>query len=286
MPLFENNFVRIVGGVVLWDGISRPETSDDGKLKWNVKIAVPPNCPDLALLDQLTRQELASCPFKGTMPNGGKWPMNRIEPNDYDGNFVGYFAINCSTFRQPVVLNEQNQPMDVMQYGQMLYPGQRVDVLVHAKYYDNKSKGIAARLDGLQIIASANAPRANIGGAGVNAQAAFGAMPAQQLPQSNNGGYQQPQNQGGYQQQPQNQGFQGNTQTHADANNYGSNQYQGGNNQGNFNQQPQQNYVQQPQNQGGGYQPQNTGGYQQQPQNQGGGGSQYPNQNSNFMPNY
>jgi hypothetical protein len=286
MPLFENNFVRIVGGVVLWDGISRPETSDDGKLKWNVKIAVPPNCPDLALLDQLTRQELASCPFKGTMPNGGKWPMNRIEPNDYDGNFVGWFAINCSTFRQPVVLNEQNQPMDVMQYGQMLYPGQRVDVLVHAKYYDNKSKGIAARLDGLQIIASANAPRANIGGAGVNAQAAFGAMPAQQLqPQGNNGGYQQPQNQGGgYQQQPQNQGFQGNTQTHADANNYGSNQYQGGNNQGNFNQQPQQNYVQQ--NQGGGYQPQNTGGYQQQPQNQGGGGSQYPNQNSNFMPNY
>jgi hypothetical protein len=109
-------------------------------------------------------------------------PVGTATAQEFGGMFTGWAVVNAKTQRPPNVFDEHGAPMDPVHYGPLLYPGQRVDVVVSLYAYNNKSKGIAASLDGFAIIASAAAPRLEIGGAGVDVSAAFsaGAPPVQQ----------------------------------------------------------------------------------------------------------
>ena len=202
MPLYQDpnspiTCVMIKGAFIVWDGVTRPEANDGGNMRWNLKIVVPPNHPDIEILNQLANAELQASEFKGILPNGGIMPVGTAGPNEFSGLYPGWSVVNCSTFKTPQVYDEAGQPLDAMVYGAQLYTGQQVDVLVHCKSYNNKSRGIAARMDGFSIIVSANAARTEIGGGGVNSAGAFGGgaqqQPAQQQPAQQQPAQQQPQ---------------------------------------------------------------------------------------------
>lgn len=196
MPLHEERSVRIDGCVVVWDGIKSPEQTDQGGFKYTLKVVVNPNSPDLAILDQLGRQCLQESPFKGNLPAGGHWIMKQAEAHEFNGMFPGWWVVNGITYQQPQVFDEQGNILQAMQYGPALFPGQVVNILVSAKDYNQKSKGIKAQLEGFQIVASANAQQIHVGGSSVNAAGAFGggAQPAQNA-NAVGSGFQSPQQQ-------------------------------------------------------------------------------------------
>ena len=252
MAQFDENHVRLDGGIVVWDGVTQPETQQQGanagKPKWTLKVVFPPQCPDLPLYDQLAQKRLRESKFKGNLPAGGRMPIGQVQQGEFNDLFPGWLVISFkTTLRAPDVYDENGQLLDPMQYGNMIYNGQKVNVLAHCYDYDNAgNKGISAGLDGIQIIASANAQRLNIGGGGVDTASAFGGQGNQ------GGGYN-----GG-------QGNQGNGYNGGQGNQGGG--YNGG--QG---------------NQGGGYnggQGNQGGGYNGGQGNQGG-----PQQDHNFLPN-
>ena len=222
MPLHEESSVRIDGCTVVWDGVKSPETVNptDGSAafnKYTLKVVVPGNSPDLAILDNLGKVSLQESVFKGVFPAGGHWLLKPVAPGEFGDLFPGWYVVNGITFNPPQVFDEQGNVLHPTQYGPALYAGQRVNMLVSAKAYNEKSKGVKAQLEGFQIVASAQAqPIAIGGGSNVNAGSAFGggqAAPQQpQQPQHQPGGHQQPQQPqhqpGGYQ-QPQQPGVQG-----------------------------------------------------------------------------
>lgn len=176
MPQFDEKHVKAEGCVILWDSVSRPESNEAGQ-KHSLKVAIAPHNPDCALLQQLAQNALQQSEFRGTLPNGGTMPMTLLGPNDFGGQFNGWYVFNCGTYRGVPDIYIDNARADLMQAGGLLYGGQVVDVLVHAYVNNKKVKGVAFGLDGFNIQAHANAERQNFGGAGVDTSAAFGGTP-------------------------------------------------------------------------------------------------------------
>ena len=197
MPQLDATHVQVNDCIVVWDAITRPEVNDGGNTRWGLKVVIHPNNPDLALIQQLANSELQNSEFKGVLPNGGIMPIGTAAATEFNGLFTGYAVVSASTFKMPNVHEEGGAIMQPMQYGNLLYSGQSVNIIVNASAYNNKSKGVALRLDGFQINASRNAERLAFGGGGYDTSQAFGAGGGQQ---QNNGGFQQPANNNGQQQ--------------------------------------------------------------------------------------
>lgn len=168
------NHVITGNAVILWDGITKPENNDSGQLVHNLKVALLSNDPTVAELNELAIAALrADSKFKGNLPPGGVWPLQGVDPNQYEGKLPAHVAFNAKTYRgAPQVFDANGQELSPMVYSNMLYPGAIVRALVHCYSFDNKSKGVAMGLDGIQIV-DAQAPRLPVGG--VDAGAAFGA---------------------------------------------------------------------------------------------------------------
>jgi len=197
MPQYDEKHVKICGGIIVWDGITQPEQTkfDDGSTgtKYELSIAVEPTNPDLPLVEQLATKALADSKWRGQLPAGAHWPIKQATPSMQGAGLGHMLVIKGVTYYAPDVYDENGARLDPMQYGPALYTGQRVDILISCKDYDNKSKGIKAQLAGFQIIASAQAPQLQIGGDGV-AAGAFGVAGATpQAPQYGAPQGQQPQ---------------------------------------------------------------------------------------------
>ncbi len=218
MPQFDEKHVKICGGVIVWDGVTQPEVVQQGAKagsnKWTLKVVFEPHNPDLALFDQLANRALMESKWRGQLPAGGRMPIGQVQPGEFNDMFPGWLVISFkTTLKAPDVYDENGKPVDPMRFQQVIYPGQRVDVLAHCYEYDAAgNKGISAGLDAFAVLLSAQAPRLQIGG-GINTASAFGGAGGGQQAQ-NQGGYQQPQqggyqqpNQGGYQQPPAQQGY-------------------------------------------------------------------------------
>ncbi|UNA02189.1 ssDNA-binding protein [Alteromonas phage vB_AmaS-R9Y3] len=269
MAQFDENHVRLDGGIVVWDGVTQPETQQQGanagKPKWTLKVVFPPQCSDLPLYDQLAQKRLRESKFKGNLPAGGRMPIGQVQPGEFNDLFPGWLVISFkTTLRAPDVYDENGQLLDPMQYGNMIYNGQKVNVLAHCYDYDNAgNKGISAGLDGIQIIASANAQRLNIGGGGVDTASAFGGQGNQGGGYNGNQGNQGNQG-GGYNGGQGNQGGGYNGNQGNQGGGYNGNQgNQGGGYNGNQG------------NQGGGYNGGQGGGYNGNQGNQGNQGNGY-----------
>lgn len=178
---FDRDHVMINGATVVWDGITRPDQAPDGSPKYSLKVVVPPQCTDLPDFSTLANQKLQESEFKGTLPAGGRMPIGTAGANEFNGMFTGWTVLNCNSRRVPDVYDENGKLLQPMQYGPLLYGGQRVNVLVHCYAYNNMgNKGVACGLDGFAIVASAQAPRQDFGGSSVDTAAAFGGgAPAQ-----------------------------------------------------------------------------------------------------------
>lgn len=187
MPRFDDKHVMITGCTVVWDGVTRPDTDPQtGKVKYTLKVVVPTQSPDLAEFNTLALETLQASKFRGQLPAGGLMPIGQTKPGEFNNLFPGHAVISGKTFYAPDVYDEAGTKLDPMQYAPSLYPGQRVDVLLHCYDYDKAgNRGVAAGLDGLRIVASAAAPKLDIGTGGVDTAAAFGApaaVPGQPVP--------------------------------------------------------------------------------------------------------
>lgn len=175
----ENNVIS-GNAIVLWDGITNPEkkTKDDGTVQivHSLKVAMLPSDPTFNEIDAIAKAALLAHPkLNGVIPPGGyNWHMAN-DPTKFDGKLTGYIEFNCKTFKgfPPDVFDANNQLLDPMQYGRMLYPGAIVQVLVHSYAYFDKSKGVTLGLDGIRIM-DATTTRLNVGAGGIDAAAAFG----------------------------------------------------------------------------------------------------------------
>lgn len=177
MSKFDENHV-LVTGILLWDGITQPEYSQvNSKWKHTVKLAIPAGSPELNELDEIARKQLNEGTFRGNFPSGGRWPISQIGPAEFNGEFPGWGVINAITYNgQPQVFDVNGQQLDAMVFGQQLYPGAQIRLLVHCYDYNTAQKGLAFGLDGVQIM-DATRPKLAISG-GVDAAAAFGGQAA------------------------------------------------------------------------------------------------------------
>jgi hypothetical protein len=192
MPILQESPKNMVvcRGIVVWDGITRPEALEarEGKapgMKWNLKVVLEPNNPDLPVLDQLAQRELFEGEFKGVLPRGGNMPIGTVGPGEFKDLFPGCAVINVSTFRQPQVIGENGNALQPHEYGPLFYNGQRVDVILHCSTYNNVSKGVATRLDAVRVLTSENAPRIDIGGGGTFDTSSVWGGQQQAAPQQN-----------------------------------------------------------------------------------------------------
>jgi len=179
MARFGENAVITGAAAIIWDGITRPETTKNGvalpKPIYSIKVAFNPAAPEKLELDGLVQAALIASEFKGVMPFNGDHPVKQCDPTLAAGALTGLVSINAKTRNgAPKVFDLNGQQMEPMAYGSMLYPGALVKLLVTAYAFNKEgNKGVALSLDGIQIV-DATAPRLPIGGAGPDAAAAFG----------------------------------------------------------------------------------------------------------------
>ena len=202
MPQLDEKHILIEDCIVVWDGVTRPEQGENG-IKYSLKVVANPQHPDVVLFDQLGQKTLAESEFKGILPQGGRMNIGTAGPQEFNGQYTGGAVISGNTKRLPEVWDENGCLMDPMQYGNLLYGGQKVDIIVHCYAYNAKgNKGVAAGLDAIKIKVSANAPRQNFGGSGFDSSSVFGGGQQQQAGGFNQaqGGFNQPQQAGGFNQ--------------------------------------------------------------------------------------
>jgi hypothetical protein len=185
MARHDENHIITGNAIVVWDGITKPETTKNGqplqKPKYSLKLALMPNDPCVAEIDAIAKAALQNSKFKGVMPHGGSWPLSPCNPQIADGVLNGMIAINPKTENGDItqkVYDASGQLLNPMTYSRMLYPGAVIQVMVHAFAFDNVQKGVALGLDGIRIV-DATAPALNIGASMGAAEvgAAFGAVP-------------------------------------------------------------------------------------------------------------
>lgn len=176
MAKIDEKRVLAKGAVIVWEGITRPDTTPQGDIKHNLKVALRPGSPEIAELQALATAALvANSEMQGTLPPGGNWPLIVLEAGEKtDPTTVGFTAFNAKTgLGAPQVFDVNGQLLNAMQYGSMLYAGAIVDILVSAYSFTNKSKGVAFSLDGVRIV-DATTPKLSIA-AGFDASSIFGA---------------------------------------------------------------------------------------------------------------
>jgi hypothetical protein len=163
------NHVITGNAIVVWDGITKPETMKNGqpmaKPQFSLKLALQPTDSSVAEIDAICKAALQTSEFKGVMPHGGSWPLASANPQIADGALNGMVTINPKTTQQDItqkVYDANGQLLNPLSYARMLYPGAIVQVIVHAFPFNNVQKGIALGLDGIRIIDAA-APALNIG---------------------------------------------------------------------------------------------------------------------------
>jgi hypothetical protein len=179
------NHVITGNAIVVWDGITNPETTKNGqplaKPQYSLKLALMANDPSVAEIDALAKAALQASKWKGVMPHGGSWPLASANPQIADGALNGMVTINPKTSQQDIttkVYDANGQLLNPMAYSRMLYPGAIVQAIVHAYDFDNVQKGVALGLDGIRIV-DATSPALNIGGSmpASEVAGAFGAAP-------------------------------------------------------------------------------------------------------------
>ena len=165
---------------IIYDGINNPDKKDPPAIKYNLKVAVLVSDPAYPALEAEAMRALTEDPkFKGSLPAGGVWPFMEVADDVKKHIGGGYVCFNVKTQMVPNIFGEDGlQIHDPMSYSPKLFSGAEVRLLVHAYSFDNKSRGVAFSLDGVQIVNS-SATRLPFGGAlsATEAAAAFQAAP-------------------------------------------------------------------------------------------------------------
>lgn len=133
MPQQNEKNVTLLGGTIVYDGINTPEEivnqgRPTGKYKWFIKVAFPPQNPDVLLMNALAQKTLnESKIFNGVYPATAKpWPVKMVEPGKLNGQFEGWTVIKFGTqLKLPRAFDETKVEMQPNNFGQIIYTGQK-----------------------------------------------------------------------------------------------------------------------------------------------------------------
>ena len=75
----EGKHVLSCTGIIIWDGVTKPERQEDNSFKYSVKVAIPEMSPEKTELEQLATRTLNESDFKGQFPAGGSWPLLPVD---------------------------------------------------------------------------------------------------------------------------------------------------------------------------------------------------------------
>jgi len=181
MAYYQDKFVITAPARVIWDGITDPEKLENGGYKYTMKVAMLASATEMGELEHIATQAIQGYPkFNGTLPNGGIWPLNDVREGEFGDMLAGHKVFNTSTYRQPEVYDEHGAKLQQMQFANMFYAGSTVQLVVCAKTFDNRSRGVKFELHGVRVV-DATSEKIPVS-AGIDVAAAFGASP--QAPQA------------------------------------------------------------------------------------------------------
>jgi hypothetical protein len=177
---YQDNYVITCNARVLWDGITRPEPLDGGGQKHSMKVALIASAAEVGELQSILNKELAAGEFRGQLPPGALPGMGDTRPGEFGDMLPGHKVINSVTYNgAPDVYDINGQKLDPMHYAAILYPGATVQLIVSARTYNNKSKGLGFWLNGIKII-DATSAKLPVGSGSIDAGAAFSGAQQQQ----------------------------------------------------------------------------------------------------------
>ena len=162
MAIFNDDHVA-VPGLVLWDGISKPEAQDGGGFKHSIRIAVLDAAPEMAELTQVATNCLNASEFKGVLPPGANWPFMACDVNKFGPLVAGRTGVSGITYNgAPTVFDVNGQEVPAQMVSGLLYPGAEVEVILSPRAYNNKQKGIGFWVQGVKSINS-TLPKLDVG---------------------------------------------------------------------------------------------------------------------------
>ena len=168
MAWTDDSHVLSCNGTVIWEAVTKPDVNEDQSQSWNLRIAVDPNAPEVAELNQLVELGLKNSSKKGVnLQTRGNHPISPIDAAKFPELPSHFVCFSAGTRQgQPPVYDLNGAELQPMVFGPKLYNGTVVRLLVHSYAYENKQKGINFGLDGVQIV-DATAPRLSVGAAGM-----------------------------------------------------------------------------------------------------------------------
>lgn len=151
-------------GLITWNGLVPPDKNDKtGEPVWNIGFAFKPDTVEHREMDLIGRAALEKGKIALKLVDADYMPFLECDVAKFGPLVKGMKRISAKTYNgMPRVIDKDGADIPMQALGQMLYPGCKVKLMVHAYPFNNKSKGVNFGLDGVQII-DATAPKLDIG---------------------------------------------------------------------------------------------------------------------------
>jgi hypothetical protein len=164
--------------IVIWDGLTNPETNQQGKVQHHLSVAFQANSPVHAELEQLLQSELLTGDFKGNLPAGAKWGIADVDTSKIP-ELAGWKKANIGTYTgQPTCVDENGQKINPTMLAGLLRAGSRVKLIAHAYTYNAMgNQGVKLGLDGVQCLGAGMELSVSAGMSADQVGAAFGGQP-------------------------------------------------------------------------------------------------------------
>ena len=160
--IFNTDHVAVTG-LVLWDGLSKPEPMDGGGLKHSIRIAPLNSDPALQELEQVATTCLQTSEFKGVLPPGANWPFIPCDVDKFGQLVAGRTGCSGITYNgAPTIFDANGNEIPLQIAAGQLYPGALVEVIYSPRAYNNKQKGIGFWVQGVKIL-DATLPKLDVG---------------------------------------------------------------------------------------------------------------------------
>lgn len=162
---------------------------NDESGKYEISVGLAPSAPEVAELRQLVSTAIQKKfpAWQGQVPPGGNDPLANMWDHTKYAEMQGLLKIKATSGFMPVVIDQNNCPLDPSVLVNYLYPGCKVELVVTAWAFDNKAKGAALSVEVIKVVDN-TCPRIG-GGGGVSMDAVaniFGGgaqmQPAMQAP--------------------------------------------------------------------------------------------------------
>lgn len=151
-------------GLVTWNGLVPPDKNDKtGEAVWTIGFAFTPDTVEHREMDVIGKAALEKGKIALKLVDADYQPFLECDVAKFGPLVQGMKRISAKTYNgMPRVVDANGADIPLQVLGQMLYPGCKVKLMVHAYPFNNKSKGVNFGLDGVQIIDAA-APKLDIG---------------------------------------------------------------------------------------------------------------------------